>query len=90
MKTTHLTRRTPTRNGGFSWGRFTRDQGRAQPPAVTYRLFRRDHRGLLHMHELGYGNGEPRVRIAREVRAARHKLRDRVDEIDLAAMGVAA
>lgn len=90
MKFTHQIRRTPTRNGGFSWGRFVRDQGPWLPPVVTYRLFRRDHRGLLHMHELGYQKGESRQRIAADVRAARHKLRDRVDEIDLAAMGIAA
>lgn len=33
---------------------------------------------------------EPRAYIAQRLRNARRKLRDRVDEIDLAAMGVAA
>lgn len=79
MKTTHLTRRTPRKNGGFSWGRFP--MGEAGP--VCYRLFRRDHRGALHMSVFDFSQDRPRSEIAATLRRARHALRDRVDEIDL-------
>ena len=90
MKTTHLNRRPPTQNGGFSWGRFPMPNQAGTAPRVIYRHFRRDHTGLLHMDELKFFEGESRSEIAKAARDQRHKLRDRVDEIDLAAMGIAA
>lgn len=81
-----MTRRAPTRNGGFSWGRFPMgDTG-----LVAYRLFRRDHRGALHTSILHFYPRDQRREVALALRQACHRLRDRVDDIDLAAMGVAA
>ncbi|WP_045769512.1 hypothetical protein [Xanthomonas albilineans] len=81
--TRHLTRRAPQRNGGFSWGRVLPDDN-----TVTYRLFRRDHSGALHISQLTFDAQTSRRAIANDLRRARHKLRDSVDEIDLVAMGV--
>jgi len=79
--------RAPQRNGGFSWGRFPM----SETGTVTYRLFRRDHKGALHMANLTfYLARDSRADIALALRHACHQLRDRVDTIDLAAMGVAA
>lgn len=86
MSRQHRTR-APQRNGGFSWGRFPM----GETGTVTYRLFRRDHKGALHMSILNfYPARDRRADIALALRHACHQLRDRVDEIDLAAMGVAA
>ncbi|WP_313211531.1 hypothetical protein [Stenotrophomonas sp.] len=81
-----VTRRAPQRNGGFSWGRFPMDD----TGAVAYRLFRRDHRGALHTSILNFYPRDQRCEVALALRQACHRLRDRVDEIDLAAMEVAA
>ncbi|WP_102945269.1 hypothetical protein [Stenotrophomonas sp. VV52] len=79
--------RAPKRNDGFSWGRFPV----GSTGTVTYRLFRRDHKGALHMSILNfYPARDRRADIAVALRHACHQLRDRVDEINLAAMGVAA
>lgn len=78
----HISRRAPKRNGGFSWGRFPTTDG----DFITWRLFRRDHRGSLHMSVLTFTARDERSLIARRVRAACHRLRDQVDEIDLAAL----
>ncbi|OBR79100.1 hypothetical protein A7D35_01260 [Xanthomonas arboricola] len=78
----HLTRRAPKRKRGLCWGR-TPDDNRT---VVTWQLFRRDHRGALHMSSLPFTYAEPRAHIAQRLRNARRQLRDRVDEIDLAAM----
>lgn len=78
-----FTRRAPQRNGGFSWGRVLPDDN-----TVTYRLFRRDHSGALHVSQLTFDVLVSRRAIANDLRRARYKLRDKVDEIDLAAMGV--
>jgi len=78
-----MTNRPPQRNGGFSWGRFIDDY------SITYRLFRRDHRGALHLKCLTYGLHVTRATIAADLMRAKRQLRDRVDEIDLQAMGVA-
>lgn len=82
----HLRRRPPGKNGGFSWGRFPADDARS----VTWRLFRRDQRGVLHIATRTFLPGQTRAEIAAALNLARHRLRDRVDEIDLALMGVAA
>lgn len=79
-----VARRSPKKLNGFSWGRFpVGDTG-----VVAYRLFRRDQRGALHTSILHFYPRERRE-VALAVRQACHRLRDRVDEIDLAAMGVA-
>jgi len=81
-----FTKRLPQKSGGFSWGRLALgDTG-----IVSYRLFRRDHRGALHWHILDFKGDESRYEMAQRLKAAKRRLRDRVDEIDLAAMGVAA
>ncbi|KMM77046.1 hypothetical protein ACP93_02455 [Xanthomonas sp. NCPPB 1128] len=80
-----FTRRAPRRNGGFSWGRVLPSE-----QTVTYRLFRRDLTGALHCSMHTFHAATPRRAIANDLRRARHKLRDRVDEIDLATMGITA
>jgi hypothetical protein len=81
-----ISRKTPAKSDGFSWGRFPMgDTG-----VVAYRLFRRDCRGALHTLSVDMRPGDPRCAIAARLRRARHALRDQVDEIDMEAMGVAA
>ncbi|WP_115560054.1 hypothetical protein [Xanthomonas arboricola] len=82
----HLTRRAPKRNGSFSWGRFPTSDG----AFITWRMFRRDHTSVLHMHALTFTAKDDAAYAAKQLRRARRQLRDRVDDIDLAAMGVAA
>ncbi|WP_240046264.1 hypothetical protein [Rhodanobacter glycinis] len=85
----HQLQRQPKKTAGFSWGRFVAPDG-----SVIYRLFRRDQRGALHYFMRVYTaeelNADPRirVRIAHEIHRARHALRDQVDDVDLALMGV--
>jgi len=81
-----VTRRAPKSNGGFSWGRFL-----DKPSGIVmYRLFRRDQTGALHLLGLNFYRHDARRDIALALRAACHRLRDRVGEIDLAAIGVTA
>lgn len=82
-----FTRKRPTGNGSFSWSRQAAPDG-----TVVWRLFRRDQRNALHCKTVSY---PPREQcelvaplIAAQLRAARHQLRNTVDEIDLALMGV--
>lgn len=79
--------RQPKPARGFSWARLPEYPTEGD---VTWRLFRRDHRGKLHMSSLTFTAGTDRRAIASALRRARHQLRDRVDEVDLLAMGVAA
>lgn len=79
MKTTHLRRRPPTRNGGFSWGRFPMEDG----GPICYRLFRRDDDGARHMLAFNFPAQEDRQAMAGVLKRARRELRDQVDEIDL-------
>ena len=81
-----MTRRAPKKQHGFSWGRFPM----GETGIVCYRLFRRDHRGVVHMLAVDFRAGMARAELARRLRIARRALRDQVDEIDLQAMGVAA
>jgi hypothetical protein len=88
VKDHHLRGRAPKKTGGFCWGRV------ACNGSVTYRLFRRDQRGAMHYFirtytaaELGRGLNM-RLVIATELNRARHALRDQVDTVDLALMGV--
>lgn len=81
-----VTRRAQKKNGGFSWGRFPMgDTG-----ITAYRLFRRDLTGAVHIENLHFYPQDQRRAVALALRAACHRLRDRVDEIDLATMGVTA
>lgn len=57
---------------------------------LTYRLWRRDHRNVLHQYHLQYMPIASRKMIAGDLRRAWKILRDRVDAIDLAAMDEAA
>ena len=78
----HHRGRAPKKTGGFSWGRVVTDG------TVTYRLFRRDQRGALHCKQIVPRTEWSRAAIASEINRARHALRDQVDEVDLALMGV--
>lgn len=80
----HMQRRRPKANGGFSWGRIP---GEA---SVTYRLFRRDHTGALHVSQISFLSSAPVTQMASTLKIAKRRLRDTVDELDLAAMGIAA
>lgn len=88
MNDRHLRGRPPKKTGGFCWGRVIIDG------VVVYRLFRRDQRGATHYFTRVYtpeelaSDARIRVRIAHEINRARHALRDQVDEVDLALMGV--
>lgn len=82
----HIARRAPKETIGFAWGRFPTVDG----SAVTWRLYRRDHRRALHVHVLTFFACADRSEVAAHLREARRVLRDKVDEIDLVAMGVAA
>ncbi len=82
----HIERRAPKETQGFAWGRFPTVDG----SAITWRLYRRDHRRALHMHVLTFFAHDDRALIAGHLRRARRYLRDKVDDIDLAAVGAAA
>lgn len=78
----HATRRAPKARLGFAWGRFPTEDG----SVITYRLYRR----AVHMHVVSFFvHGDARTAAA-ILRRARKFLRDKVDEIDLVAMGLAA
>jgi len=79
----HHQPRQPKKTAGFSWGRSLSAGG-----LVMWRLFRRDQRGALHMKQITPRSEWSRAAIATELNRARHALRDQVDEIDLALMGV--
>lgn len=84
MKTHHHARRAPRKAGGFSWGRFPVEDGRA----VSWRLFRRDLTGKLHSYHLDFAAHVSRAHVAERVWRARMALRDRVDAVDLRALGL--
>lgn len=79
-------RRASKETLGFAWGRFPTVDG----SAITWRLYGRDHRRAVHMHALTFFAHDGRAVIAGHLRRARRFLRDKVDDIDLVAMGVAA
>jgi hypothetical protein len=83
MKRTHLQPRHPRKRIGFCWSRSTHEG------ATTWRLFRRDHRNAVHMALITIGD-RSRGDVARTLQREYRKLRDKVDEINLLAMGVAA
>lgn len=76
----------PNPHSRFSWGRVLGDNG-----SVTYRLFRRDIRGALHVEMKRFSPDDfERADIALALNAMRHVLRNRVDELDLKFLGVEA
>lgn len=78
----HLTRRTPSRRDRFCWARIPQDSG-----GVLYRLYRRDMQGAVHAVLRNFKIID-RHEMAEELNIARHQLRNTVDDIDLALMGV--
>ncbi len=79
-----LAPRQPIPFRAFSWGRVVDDK------TVTWRLFRRDHRRRVHMSSIGFSRNTDRRTMAGALWHARIALRNRVDEIDLQAWGIAA
>lgn len=79
-----ITRKAPRKDGRFSWARIPM----GATGIVVYRLFRRDEVGALHTEGLHFYSHDKRREIAMALRAACHRLRDRVDTLDLAGMGV--
>lgn len=82
----HMRRKAPRKTRGFSWARLP-DAGRE---LVTWRLHRGDATGRLYSEMRTFPASHQRPAIARALRAARHQLRDRVDEISLRQLGVEA
>jgi len=78
-----LARKLPAHRGVFSYSRIPMDDG-----AVVYRLFRRDQRGVLHAVTRNFHPDCSRHVIAEDLNIARHQLRNTVDDVDLALMGV--
>ena len=85
MNARHTIRRAPKAALGFAWGRIPTVDG----SAVTWRLYRRDHSRRIHQHALTFFSNDDRAVIAGHLRRARRYLREKVDDIDLVAMGVA-
>ena len=82
MTRNRFTRRAPKRNWGLSWGRIPTPSGES----VEYRLWRRDHTGMVHLNRQVFLTETNPSDIARALRQAKRKLRDDVDEIGLTAL----
>jgi hypothetical protein len=67
----------PAKRAGLSWGRRT-DGG-----LVTWRLFRRDYRNAVHACQVTLDVLSDARYAAHQLRMAKRRLRDLVDEIDL-------
>lgn len=80
-----ITRKLPAHRGVFSYARIPTFGG-----GITYRLFRRDLKNVLHADMRNFHPDCSRRLIARDLRTARNQLRDQVDEIDLQILGVTA
>lgn len=78
-----MTRRMPHNRNSFCWARIPQDDG-----GVLYRLYRRDMRRAVHAALRNFPAGCDRHTIASEINVARHQLRNAVDDVDLALMGV--
>lgn len=78
----HMVRRAPKKTRGFAWTRIVSDH------SVTYRLTRGDANGCLHAEQRMFAAESDRRDIARAINAARHRLRDTVDELSLQQLGV--
>lgn len=76
--------RAPRGHMGFSWGRFPL----ANDAGVEYRLFRRDLTGRLYIAKRQFQPEQLRDQAARHLWQARIALRERVDEIVLAQLGL--
>jgi hypothetical protein len=76
-------RRMPHNRNAFCWARIPQQDG-----CTLYRLYRRDQRGAVHAVLCNFSRDADRAEIAGELNVARHQLRNTVDEIDLALMGV--
>ncbi len=74
-------RRLPKRTEGFAWGRPHKVLG---GHVLTYRLFRRDRAGKLHIETHTFQLTDHRRFIAMELLKARRVLRERVDAIGYA------
>jgi len=55
---------------------------------IVWYLFRRDQRGKIHHFQICESMTMPRQVAAMNLRRARHALRDHVDTVDLALMGI--
>jgi hypothetical protein len=80
---TQPSRKLPQHRGVFSYARIPMDGG-----GTVYRLFRRDMKRVLHCEMRVFHPDYPRASRARELNAARHQLRNLVDDIDLKLLGV--
>ncbi|NYF34440.1 hypothetical protein [Stenotrophomonas sp. JAI102] len=78
-----VARRSPNKLGGFSWGRFPMGLS----GIVVYRLFLRDHSGAVHFVGLNFYRRAARRDMSIALRAACHRLRAQVEEINRAATG---
>lgn len=70
----------PSKGFGLTWGR------RTESGLVTWRLFRRDRRRLVHQFTVQLGISADASFAARQLRIAKRRLRDQVDEVDLKLM----
>ena len=82
----HLTRRAPKKTGGFSFGRFPSECG----TYVTFRVFRRDHTGRLHVASRQFFRDDSAAEVAAHLWRARILQREFVDSLQLQAWGIAA
>lgn len=76
--------RYPMPNRRFSWGCMPSDG------ICTWRLFRRDIGKRVHMSIVQFHRNADRTLIASTLRHSRNRLRDRVDALDFATLGIAA
>lgn len=81
----HFTCKLPSHHGKFSYARIPQFDSIG---GVTYRLFRRDDRGAVHYQQCVFEGHCSIANAARDLNIARHQLRNTVDDIDLALMGV--
>lgn len=79
-----LAHRSPSNKGAFCWARIPAKDG-----GCTWRLFRRDGRGVVHFVNLAYSSRLCRKSVADTLRREKRALRDLVDEIDLTLMEAA-
>ncbi len=84
MITRHISDRRPA-GRNTAWTRKVEMDG----SLVTYRLFRRDMRGKLHQSMLQYlTKNAKRSMIASDLRRVKKLLRGKIDEIDIAVLGL--
>jgi len=75
-------RRLPKRTEGFAWGRSIDKVLGGH--VLSYRLFRRDLAGKLHIHTCTFQLNDHRRHIALQLLIARRQLREKVDAIGYA------